>query len=209
MTLNSRTELQGLYDKRVSIEISNISLFLLLGSSQILLQDSISVLYPKIPSTETLECDCGDITCDSVYWFRSISNQSKIQFLGRCNNADRVNYGAGVNEARFKFNKRGSSSFVLRIINVTEIDTGIYSCVVKEKSNMELWKAGTLLLPGVTPPTPPPKIKPKPPVKPVCSCSNEEISQDGCGSLVLWPLVGLITGLALALVCTLYYFSRE
>lgn len=39
-------------------------------------------------------------------------------------------------------------SFALRIINVTEKDAGIYSCVLKDKKNTEMWKTGTLLQPG-------------------------------------------------------------
>lgn len=39
-------------------------------------------------------------------------------------------------------------SFVLRIINVTQKDTGIYSCVLKDKSNNEMWRSGVRLLPG-------------------------------------------------------------
>ncbi|XP_026163014.1 uncharacterized protein cd8b [Mastacembelus armatus] len=178
------------------------------GASQILFQETVTVLYPKIMRPETIECECVNISCDTVYWFRSFPDQGKVQFLGRCNNADRVNYGNDVDITRFKFNKKGSSSFVLRILNVTEQDTGIYSCVLKDKRNTEVWKTGVLLRPGVTPPTPPPKKKPKPPVKPVCSCPKKTQSRDGCSSLVLWPLVGVIAGLALAVTCTVYYFSR-
>ncbi|XP_042358235.1 T-cell surface glycoprotein CD8 alpha chain isoform X1 [Plectropomus leopardus] len=178
------------------------------GLSQILQQDPINVLYPKILSTEIIECNCANITCDSVYWFRSISNHLKVEFLGRCNSADRVRYGANVDEARFSLHRKSGASFALRIINVTEEDTGIYSCVLKDRKNTEMWKPGILLRPGVIPPTLPPKTKPKPPVKSVCRCPKKNSKQDGCGSLVLWPLVGIIAALAFALICTLYYFSR-
>ncbi|XP_044031493.1 uncharacterized protein cd8b [Siniperca chuatsi] len=178
------------------------------GSSQILQQETARVLYPKILSTEVIECDCVNISCDTVYWFRSISNHSKVQFLGKCNNADRATYGEGVETARFKLSRRSSMSFMLRIINVSEADAGIYSCILKDRKNTEMWKPGIFLRPGVIPPTLPPKTKPKPPVKSVCRCSKKNSSQDGCGSLILWPLVGLIAALALALICTLYYFSR-
>ncbi|TDH14422.1 hypothetical protein EPR50_G00042750 [Perca flavescens] len=177
------------------------------GSSQILLQEPVNSLYPKILSTEDIGCDCANISCDSVYWFRSISNHGKVEFLGQCTIV-RPTYGLNVDTARFKFFSKGPS-FTLRIINVTTEDAGIYSCVLKSrKENKEIWKPGTLLLPGVIPPTLPPKAKPtKPPVKSVCRCSKKNSSQ-GCGSLFLWPLVGLIAALALGLICTLYYFSR-
>lgn len=173
---------------------------------QKLLEEEVSVRYPKIPSSETIDCDCGSMACDLVFWFHS-DISGKVQFLGRCNNADRTLYGANVDQTRFKLSKRGSKSFALRIINVTKEDRGIYSCVLKEKNLYEVWKPGTLLLPGETPPTPPPKPKPKPPSKPTCRC-NAGDSKGGCGSLILWPLVGLLGGLALAVLCTLRYFSR-
>ncbi|XP_032368778.1 T-cell surface glycoprotein CD8 beta chain [Etheostoma spectabile] len=178
------------------------------GSSHILQQEPVNRLYPKILSTEEIVCDCANIanmSCDSVYWFRSISNHRRSEFLGKCTIV-RPTYGANVDSTRFKFISK-TLSFTLRIINVTEEDTGIYSCVLKGRKNIEMWKPGTLLLPGVTPPTLPPKTNPKPPVKSVCRCSKKNSSQ-GCGSLVLWPLVGLIAAIALALICTLYYFSR-
>ncbi|XP_073324885.1 uncharacterized protein cd8b [Pagrus major] len=176
-----------------------------LGSSLILQQEPLTVLYPKILSTESVECDCVNISCEYVYWFRSISDQSEVKFLGKWNNAGRANYGTGVDPARFKVYRRNSMSFALRIINVTEKDAGVYSCVLKDKKSTEMWKTGTLLRPGVIPPTLPPKIKPKRPA--TCRCAKNS-KQEGCGSLILWPLVGLIAALALALICTLYYFSR-
>ncbi|XP_010741621.2 uncharacterized protein cd8b [Larimichthys crocea] len=177
------------------------------GSSEILQQETIKVLYPKISSTENIDCECN-MSFESVHWFRSISKYSKIQYIGKCNNADRDFYGTDVDKARYKISRK-SNSFSLRIHNVTEEDTGIYSCVLKGKKTMEVWKSGILLQPGVPPPTLPPKIqKPKPPTKPRCTCPKKNPSQDGCDSLILWPLVGLMAALTLALVCTLYYFSR-
>nr|BBJ70072.1 CD8 beta molecule precursor [Seriola quinqueradiata] len=174
------------------------------GSSQIPLQEPIKVHYPAIASHETIECDCVNIFCDSVYWFRS---SPQVRFLGKCNNADRVNYGPNVEETKFKFSKRGSM-FVLRIMNVNTEDAGTYSCVLKDRNGKEIWKPGSLLRPGATPPTSPPKTKPKPPVKSVCHCNKKNPSQGVCRSMVLWPLVGLTVGLGLALICTLYYFNR-
>ncbi|KAF3689581.1 hypothetical protein EXN66_Car005253 [Channa argus] len=181
------------------------------GLTQFLLTEPINILYPKIDSSETIECGCGNLSCDSVYWFYSNASLGKVEFLGRGNNADRVNYGKLSKSARFKISKRGSASFALRISNLTLTDSGVYSCVVKEttqKNNKEMWRPGILILPGVTPPSLPPVTKHKPPVKSICSCKKKNRSQDDCDSLVLWPLVGLLAGLALALICTLYYYSR-
>uniref|UniRef100_A0AAQ4PLR6 Cd8 beta n=1 Tax=Gasterosteus aculeatus aculeatus TaxID=481459 RepID=A0AAQ4PLR6_GASAC len=176
------------------------------GWSQILQQDTVKIQYPVLHSTEVIECDCGNVLCDNVYWFRSIHNHEKLEFLGRFNNAGR---GSPVDEAHFKLSRKSNTCFALFIINVTEEDTGIYSCVLKDRKNTETWKSGILLRPGVTAPTLPPHTKPKPPVEPVCGCPTKDPSQGDCGSLVLWPLVGLVAALALALIGTLYYFSRE
>ncbi|XP_070704289.1 T-cell surface glycoprotein CD8 beta chain [Pempheris klunzingeri] len=181
------------------------------GSSQIQQQETAKVLYPKILSTEDVDCDCSNIMCDLVSWYRSVSSHSKMQFLGKCNNADRATYGPGVDRKRFILKRRSSSSFSLRIINVTEEDAGVYFWVysyAKNGTKTGMWKPGILLRPGVTPPTLPPETKSKTPVKSVCRCPKKKPSQDGCGSLSLWPLVGLAAALALALICTLYYFSR-
>lgn len=177
-------------------------------SGHILLQKPVTVLYPKISSQAVIECDCVNISCKSVLWFRSTRSVGNLQFLGTCNNANRFTHGAGVAKERFQFDKRGTSSFVLRIANVMEEDGGIYSCVLKDMGPTHVWNPGSVLRPGVTPPTSPPPTKPKPPVKSVCRCPKKSPAKDGCDPPVLWPLVGLTAGLALALICTLYYFSR-
>lgn len=131
----------------MSVEILNVPRFLLLGSSQVLQQEAPSVLYPKILSSESIVCDCDDIPCDAVYWFRITSGHTTLQFIGRYNNANRAIYGQNVDEKHFKFTRRNLGSFTLRITSVTEEDAGIYSCVLKN-GKTEIWKPGIVLQPG-------------------------------------------------------------
>ncbi|XP_041836619.1 uncharacterized protein cd8b [Melanotaenia boesemani] len=180
------------------------------GSSQIL-HEPVNVLYPKISSSETLDCDCQNMACDNVFWFHTVPSKGKIQFIGKSNNADRVIYGK-VDTNRYKLSKRGSSSFVLRIINVTEADAGIYSCVLKDtRTDTEKFRPGTLLRPGATPPTIPPTTKSqnsnRKPIPQGCRC-NLKYPPVFCEYYVLWTLVGLLAALALAVLCILYYYSR-
>uniref|UniRef100_A0A4W5MV82 Cd8 beta n=1 Tax=Hucho hucho TaxID=62062 RepID=A0A4W5MV82_9TELE len=66
-----------------------------------------------------------------------------------------------------------------------------------------LWKTETR--PTLTPVT-----KPKPQGIPRGRCTKRNYqTPKGCGSKVLWPLVGVLLTLAVALIYTLYYFSRE
>lgn len=183
-----------------------------LGSGQILLQEPVKVLYPKISDNETIECECFNISCDFVFWFRTRQNTVEFEYIGKSNNADRDSYNKDNNQlfkSRFKIRKRSGVAYTLRINRVTHDDTGVYSCVLKDNKNTEVWRPGVLLLPGVTPPTPTPKPKPKPkPPRTGCKCNKKNHKSDECGSMVLWPLVGLIAGLSVAVLCTLYYFSR-
>lgn len=114
----------------------------------LLSQETQAALYPKLLSNGTVPCDCRNVQCDSVYWFRTVLATSQVQFLGRLNNADIPTYTDGVDKARFLFRRKTTTSFMLNIINVTEEDTGIYSCVLTDRKSTVVWKSGILLLPG-------------------------------------------------------------
>lgn len=116
------------------------------GLCQTLQNGPLKVLYTKLDSTANIECDCFNINCDSGYWFRSIPQDKKVEFIGSCNNAERTNMNTNIS-SRFTLHKK-SSSFLLRIVNVSREDTAIYSCVLKDRKNKEVWKPGTLFLPG-------------------------------------------------------------
>lgn len=179
------------------------------GWGLILQQNPPEVLYPKLLSNYSIDCHCSNFPCDSVSWYRFISGRSEVQYLGKSNHASRHFHGDKVDKNKFQFNTKGNTIFTLTVISLTKEDTGTYSCFLGgRKSNEVKWNSGVLLLPGVPPPTPPPPPPtPKKEIKSVCNCSNKR-SKDGCGFLILWPLVGLIAAITVALVGTLYYFSR-
>lgn len=113
------------------------------------LQQEPSVIhYPELLSTKVIDCDCGAFPCDTVYWFRSVSSLGQVQYIGRNNNANRPIYANGVDTLKFQFHRRSMTSFTLTVVNVTEEDTGTYSCVLLDKKRNEEWKSGVLLLPG-------------------------------------------------------------
>lgn len=174
------------------------------------------VRYPKISDNETLNCDCNN-RCDEVFWFRSgyETNGSDIfQFLFHASKIERVSYRPGMSKTEidhFKISVRESGTtvtFSLRIINVTEKDAGIYSCVFRNQ-NLSLWRPGFQLRPGESPPTSPLVTKSPQKLNPICRCTkNKNNHSKGCGTMVFWPLVGILLGLAVALISTLYYCSR-
>ncbi|XP_056131010.1 T-cell surface glycoprotein CD8 beta chain [Lampris incognitus] len=180
------------------------------GSGQIPSQARIPIRYPKISGSETIPCDCRSPPCERVYWYRSLTSNNKLQFLAHYTNVGRHNYGEDVKPDQFKLRKR-DSTFELIINNVSADDAGLYSCVLNNKE--EGWKPGVLLQPGATPPPlstkrpkTTPKKKPRLPVVPVCHIRGGNNPEGGC--MVLWLLVGACAFLTVALLSTLYYFSR-
>lgn len=115
----------------------------------ILQQEKPMALYPKLFSTEAvIPCDCGNMQCDSVYWFRTLPASGQVQFLGKLNNANVASHVPSVKPAHFDLKRKTKTLFLLKIRNVTEEDTGVYSCVLKDRKTTEVWKSGILLLPG-------------------------------------------------------------
>nr|XP_061788451.1 uncharacterized protein LOC133578220 isoform X1 [Nerophis lumbriciformis] len=172
------------------------------GSAQVLQDSNSKRVYPQLLSAQAIDCDCTNMSCNAAQWFRTLFSSNQVQYLGRINSAERIFHGDDVDPEKFKFSrKRSDEAFTLHVVNVTQDDAGTYSCVSTNKRKQEMWQAGVLLLPGVTPPTFPPDSTP---LTPDCSCTL----QDVCDSLILWSLAGLTSVLMLTLVFTLYYFSR-
>uniref|UniRef100_A0A8C6U994 Ig-like domain-containing protein n=1 Tax=Neogobius melanostomus TaxID=47308 RepID=A0A8C6U994_9GOBI len=162
--------------------------------------------YPALGQNTTLDCDCGGMQCEQVAWFRIFLYS--VQMLGLSNQADRVTYGPQL-ELKVRVSKRSGAGYSLRIFSTTTADRGMYACIIKvrgnDKNSYELVRGGTLLLPGgqyynkyyyttwlvLT------------------FLFSTRCPADGCGSLVLWPLVGMASALCVTLVCTLLYYSRD
>uniref|UniRef100_A0A8C7HPV0 Ig-like domain-containing protein n=1 Tax=Oncorhynchus kisutch TaxID=8019 RepID=A0A8C7HPV0_ONCKI len=170
------------------------------------LSESDFVHFPQINDTEVLTCECSSRSCQTVFWFRTLHNNLDIQFLLSLNNAGRTSHEPSVDEHRFKASKRDGGSkitFTLRLINISSEDAGLYTCMLQNQKENELWRPGVLLRPGGES-NPFPYTHPDPPLWVQVFAAGP-----GCGSKVLWPLVGVLLALAVALISTLYYFSRE
>uniref|UniRef100_A0AAY5L880 Ig-like domain-containing protein n=1 Tax=Esox lucius TaxID=8010 RepID=A0AAY5L880_ESOLU len=177
------------------------------GSSLIQIESEF-VLYPPLNGTATLTCECSN-QCQTIFWFRTHSKG--FQFLISINSADRIYPGEFVGKERFKPSYRKDSS-TLRISNIESEDAGMYSCVLWNLKDTELWRPGILLKPGETRPTlPPTTTMPRPPRRgnPNGRCTKgKNRTTEGCDSNVFWVLVGVMLALAVALLSTMYYFSR-
>uniref|UniRef100_A0A8C7MKV6 Ig-like domain-containing protein n=1 Tax=Oncorhynchus kisutch TaxID=8019 RepID=A0A8C7MKV6_ONCKI len=166
-------------------------------------------------NTEVLTCECSSRSCQTVFWFRTLHNNLDIQFLLSLNNAGRTSHEPSVDEHRFKASKRDGGSkitFTLRLINISSEDAGLYTCMLQNQKENELWRPGVLLRPGGESnpfPCMHPKQHPKRPLHQKQLSVPKSAAGPGCGSKVLWPLVGVLLALAVALISTLYYFSRD
>uniref|UniRef100_A0A4W5NVZ3 Ig-like domain-containing protein n=1 Tax=Hucho hucho TaxID=62062 RepID=A0A4W5NVZ3_9TELE len=151
--------------------------------------ESDFVRYPGINDTEVLTYECPT---PPVFWFRTLHNNLDFQFFLSLNNAGQASHEASVDEHRFKARKSE--------------DTGLYTCMLQNQKENELWMPGVLLRPGG-------ERNPFPcmalTIPNVCCTKSNYQTPKGCGSKVLWPLVGVLLALAVALISTLYYFSRE
>ncbi|KAJ8401549.1 hypothetical protein AAFF_G00378660 [Aldrovandia affinis] len=172
---------------------------------------ALRMQYPELNVLETVKCECK--TCQAVLWYwQPLQIPAKFQFLFYHNNADKVVYEPSVNQTKYKGGKQEGGrtiTYSLKISAVQKSDAGLYFCLVHYHNNRnEPSDPGVQLRPGVKPPTPSPPPPPKTPS--ACRCRNRGIKKylQGCGRLVLWPLVGLLVSLVVVLIATLYYFSR-
>ncbi|XP_051536843.1 uncharacterized protein LOC127430805 isoform X2 [Myxocyprinus asiaticus] len=170
-----------------------------------------TVLYPKINGSETLACQCPDYSCQVVYWYRYLEKNNSLQFLMFSNSAGREEHGVDIKSTRFKGSVSSGQKLLysLRISGLQDDEAGLYSCVFRSKHEMPV---GYYIKPGVSlptppPPPPPPTVKTKKTVG-TCRCRNPSVSPKGCEHSVLWPSIGALLLLAVALAGTLYYFSR-
>ncbi|KAL0977793.1 hypothetical protein UPYG_G00161250 [Umbra pygmaea] len=180
-----------------------------------LIIESEFVRYPRLNDSESLTCECSNTDCQTVFWFHTPPNNTIFQFLVTINSADRTKYGNLVDQARFKASTKrdvgAKATFTLRILDIKAEDAGLYSCMLRNKKEDELWSPGVLLKPGETRPTSPPTTKPprQPPVKTKGDCiRSKNQNTEGCESIVRWLLVGVLLTLVVALISTIYYFSR-
>ncbi|KAI1900465.1 hypothetical protein AGOR_G00050220 [Albula goreensis] len=169
--------------------------------------------YPKENDNESITCECTEKNCQAVFWYwHSLDSPGKFQFLLYHNNADKVVYSPSTSSDKYKGSKKEGTRTIysLKISHVQKEDAGRYFCQVQYPNNRNLpGGTGVELRPGETPATPPP-TPPPPKTNPPCRCRKKVIKKPitGCGHLVLWPLVGLLAGLAVVLIATLFYFSR-
>lgn len=171
-------------------------------------RETLTVLYPKIGGTESLNCNCPDHTCQEAFWYRYLEKNNSLQFLLYYNSAGTGKHGEldkdTMQRIKGSMSAGQKASYSLRITGFREDEAGIYSCMFKTKPVIPV---GYYIRPGVNPPTlQPPTSKPK---KNKQSCKIcRPYTPEGCVRSILWPGIGALLLLAVALAGTLYYFSR-
>lgn len=184
-------------------------LFILTAASMLpSFQATSAIRYPKINGSESLNCDCPDHACQEVFWYRYLQTTKTFQFLMYVNSAGRELIGDNLNPSLFKgtVSNGPKVSYNLRIADLQREDAGFYSCMFKAKKIMP---SGYYIKPGVNPPTlQPPTVKTEKPKRTSCNHCKHNRTTKGCESSVLWPGIGALLLLAIALAGTLYYFSR-
>ncbi|KAK6494977.1 T-cell surface glycoprotein CD8 beta chain-like [Huso huso] len=180
------------------------------ASSLILTQTPNSVTVPENNSV-SISCK-GEAQNDqkAVFWYRQTNGTTDFQFLMHTSTIGRETHAKGI-EQRFKTTLRsGPELCILKISMLKKEDSGMYYCTVLH-GGIYTAASGTNLTVGELPPSPPPTTKPtKPKPKKPCHCSSGILKTKGfsCGSLVLGPLAAGAAALLVAVVSTLYYFSR-
>ncbi|KAJ8285505.1 hypothetical protein GJAV_G00027590 [Gymnothorax javanicus] len=172
---------------------------------------ALETQYPELNTTVTLDCECKSSACQAVFWYWQPKDRpAQFLFLFHHTITDRVNYQSSVDQNKYKWSTKTGMRpiFSLKIVTVQKSDAGLYLCQAHGNHNLTS-SPGIELLPGESPPTPPPP-PPPPKTPPPCRCRNRGINKNpqGCGRLVLWPLVGVLASLAVMLIITLFYFSR-
>ncbi|XP_018615611.1 uncharacterized protein cd8b [Scleropages formosus] len=176
---------------------------------------ALEIQYPARGKRENLNCKCKNKACQAVFWcWMGQGTGNKLQFLLYYNNAERVEYANDALKSNFKSSKREGSTtiYTLSIVSVQENNAGRYFCFIQYPGGIEPGGAGIELRPGESPPTSPPPTKR--PTKPTpCNCRKHvrNVRKEplrACHPEILWPLVGVLLGLAVVLIGTLYYFSR-
>lgn len=97
-----------------------------------LLASAVTVKYPSINGSETLNCECPDHQCQKVYWYRLLKNRDTPEFLMHTDVFNKANYAKNVEQNRFKtaFIDSTKGIFTLRITGIQEKDAGFYACLL-------------------------------------------------------------------------------
>ncbi|KAK1176621.1 T-cell surface glycoprotein CD8 beta chain-like [Acipenser oxyrinchus oxyrinchus] len=180
------------------------------ASSSILTQIPKSIIMPENKSASIICGGEAQNDQNAFFWYRQTNGTYDFQFLMHTSTIGRETRAKGI-EQRFKTTLRPRPEFcVLKISMLKKEDSGMYYCAISHGGTFTAASRINLTV-GELPPPPPPTTKPtKPKPRKPCHCSSGILKTKGfsCGSLVLGPLAAGAAALLVAVVSTLYYFSR-